>query len=130
MSRLTTVKTTEQEQQSIATAIDAVRDVVARFAKQNGKDKNSPFFLPSCIIRTSDTAPRFTVVLEGHPASPAIGHTLDEAFENLCASPDAAFLRRRAQQLLEKARELEAEADAMEGIEPGSPEAATEGGAQ
>jgi hypothetical protein len=130
MSRLKAVKATEQEQQSIATAIEAVRNVLARFARKNLQEKNSLFYLPCAIIRTSDGAPRFTVVMEGHPASPAVGHTLDEAIENLCASPDASFLRRRAETLMEKARELNREADAMEGIEQGSSEAVTEGGAQ
>jgi hypothetical protein len=121
MSKLTAVKATEQESQCIATAIDAVRNVLARFVEQNKIDEK-PYMGPGVIIRTSDTAPRFTLVLEGHPASPAVGRTIDEAIEYLCSTPDASFLRRRAQQLLEKAREFEAEADAMEGITKGGAE--------
>lgn len=115
MKKLTVIKATTQDTQIIKASVDAIRSVIVRFDKANAECPVSP----RVLLQISASEERFTVTLEGCPSSPATGHTIDEALENLVKNPDAAFLRNRAKTLMDKAAELQAEADQLEGIVPG-----------
>lgn len=114
MKKLTAVKATNQDNQIISAAVDAIRSVLERFHEAN----KSIGFAPRAMLQVSVIDSRFSLTLEGSARSPANGRTIDEAMETLCSNPDAAFLRQRAAMLTDKAEELHREADRLEGIPP------------
>lgn len=114
MNKLTAVKPTKQDDQIIKAAVDAVRSVQDRFIAAN---KGTVCYAPHVTINLKGEDVFFTLTMSGTVCtSPAVGHTLGEAMESLCSNPDAGFLRRRANTLMQKARELEHEADVLEGV--------------
>jgi hypothetical protein len=114
MKKLTAVKATNQDNQIINAAVDAIRSVLERFHEAN----KTIGFAPRAMLQVSVIDSRCTLTLEGSTRSPANGHTIDEAMEFLCSNPDAEFLRGRAKLLMDKAQEILAEAYKLEGIEP------------
>ena len=117
MNKLTAVKTTNQDEQIIKAAVDAVRSVSLRFHEANKKTNGMH---PHILLQVNASDALFTVQLSGCTQSPASGRTLDEAFESLCANQDAEFLRSRAKMLFNKGEELMVEAYKLDGLVPRS----------
>lgn len=122
MKTLKAVSTTQEEADNIGSAVCAIRTTLKRFREENS---DAVSYAPTVILQVSEIETHVRLSLLGHPE--ASGRSLDEAFAELAAPEDATMLRKRAKAMRDTASRMERDADAMEGIGPGTPAPADEG---